>query len=267
MKSQIMALLLILAASVAVAQEAHYFVRVKGQASSIDKVAVNGRSVIEGTIASISMPLLVTNYLRPGQNALTATFTSSPREAFTIVVERRQGGTTKQVAQLSAPANASKGRPMNRAINFTVPAVDVQRVTVKLSQQDEAEIKSRLIDLHRALERKDMSHLKRAMKPGVDDLKSYYPEMAEFFTTMVDQFLGEMVQDRRFKMKPFRTDGLVITAKGRVATVARRDGKPVFESAAIKESNGGGSSSSQISAIEVKFKKIGGNWHPILHDN
>jgi len=249
----------------------YHFLTVKGKALPLQRVALNGKTVLSGTLISVSLPVYVDKYLKSGQNELEVEYTSDKAEGLTIAVEARTSGSKKrEVVRFSSAAGETGGKMVTKTISFTAHVRPL--VPVALTDADRQAIAAVLQTQHTVLTHRDAVGLRRLYEKTMQEGMQIYPEGVEFFKSVLDDSL-KMLASPKFRMKPFQPTGLQFSVDGERVRVSRTDGTPVMESDLVeidedvtftrngKEVHETQKIQSQIRSMSVAVRKYDGRWY------
>ncbi len=269
--------LCLLAALLALPAAAHpedleyHFLTVKGKGFPLERVALNGKAVLSGTLISVSLPVYVDRYLKSGQNELEVEYTSDKVEGLTIAIEARTRGPKKsEVVRFSSAAGESGGRKVTKTVSF---AAHVRPpIPVTLTDTDRQAIAAVLQAQYTVLTQRDAAGLRRLYEKALQEEAQIYPEGVEFFKSVLDGSL-KMLASPKFRMKPFQPTGLQFSVDGEVVQVSRTDRAPVMESDLVEVDedvtvtrNGTEVHETQkiqsgIRPMSVRVRKYDGRWY------
>lgn len=254
----------------------YYFLKIEGKASQLKKVAVNGHTILGGTITSVQMPLPITRSLREGANTLKLEFISHPDEGLAFHIEQRTVNSRVALDNWSFRANASKGKLTTQSLAFNIPKGSFTTQLVKLTPADQEKIRQLIREQHQAFAKRDYTAIQRLFHTSIAQESLIYPEGARFYKSILEFALKDMINDPRFKMMPLQLNNLTFTVEGDLVIVRRSDGKAVLQSNEIKENmetlHGKGKQqwgsksnmTSQLAAEQLHFKRYNGKWHSCI---
>ena len=247
-----------------------HFVRMDGKGRFLDRVALNGKEVLSGTLISVSLPLYVSPYLLDGTNVLEINYTSDPDVGLSVWVEERHpnGATITRLAAFSSEAGETKGRSVRRLVTFEAHPRTLPPVS--LTDADRYEILQLVECYYRALAKKNTATWEELWNVASQDVRTVYPEGVEFVKNVMEM-QAELIRNPRFKMQPYVADGLEFSVKGQIATVSRTNHEPVFASEPLVEHTvpaamhaqfpkAEGTVTTKIEPHSLQFKKINGKW-------
>ncbi len=99
-----------------------YFISFNGSARSVSSAKLNGQNVLSAPIVTLTLPVNISGYLVPGANELVLDYISNPKDAMTVLIEKRTVGPKKEeVAKVVLAANESNGAAAKKTISFNLP--------------------------------------------------------------------------------------------------------------------------------------------------
>lgn len=264
--------LLSTAVSASPEEVAHYFLRIEGKAFPLERVALNGRTVLSGTLIAISLPLWVDKYLIDGQNQLLLQYTSDKTEPLTVVIEARTKGPRKaEVLRFPVPPGDTSGRKATKTAFFRVHMG--QRPTpVNITERDRQAIVTLLQTQYDLLLRRDVPGVKKLYARALREQSQIYPEGVAFFEKVLDQS-DKVIASPNFRMKPFNRSGIQFAVDGAIVLVSRLDQAPVMESERVeiedeivvtqngKEVRERTKSQSKVSLDRIALRQFDGRWY------
>lgn len=249
----------------------YHFLTVKGKARPLQRVALNGMTVLSGTLISVRLPVYVDNYLKSGQNELEIEYTSDEAEGLTIAVEARTSGPKKrEIVRLSSVAGETGGKKVTKAISFTAHVRPPRPVA--LTDADRQAIAAVLQTQYTVLAQRDAVGLRRLYERTMREGTQIYPEGVEVFRSVLDDW-RKMLANPKFRMKPFQATGWRFSVDGEVMRVTRANGTPVMESDQVeidedvtftrngKEVHETQRVQSQIRMMRAAVRKYDARWH------
>lgn len=254
----------------------YYFLKIEGKASQLKKVSVNGRTVLEGTITSVQMPLPITRSLQEGTNTLHLEFISHPDEELSLHIEQRTINSRMSLDHWSFRPDASKGKLTKQSLTFHIPQGALPRYATKLTPVDQEQIRQLIRQQHQAFAQRDYTAIQRLFQTSIAQESLIYPEGARFYKSILEFAFKDIISNPKFKMMPLQLDNLQFITEGDLVIVRRSDGKAVLQSYEMREDaeilHGKGKQqwssksrmTSQLAAEQLHFKRYNGRWHSCL---
>lgn len=265
---------LLAAGPAALAQEdlAFHFLKMEGKAFFLERVALNGKTVLSGTLISISLPIYVTRYLQDGPNTLEIEYTSDKTEGLVLTIEERKRGRPQRrpVVRFSSAVGETQGRKVRKVVAFT--AYPLAPPPVSLGDADRQAILGLVQAYHGGLVARNAGRVARFFDRAIKEDGGIYPEGMELFRRVMAS-IASALSSAQFKIGPVRLDGLQFVADGQVVLVSRLDRLPLMESEEIeveeevttvvngREVRQKAKSKVRIAPGRLAFKRYGSEWH------
>jgi hypothetical protein len=207
-----------------------YFLSFDGRALPVKQAAINGQPILSAPIVSLTLPVNVSGYVKPGLNELTVDFTSDPKVAMNIVIEKRTPGPKKEeLAKLSLAANQSNGAPQTQKISFNLPKDASVSAISELSEADKKAIEKQLQNYWTALSERKAEKLRALYRDSLEGERKLCPENASFFDKILNKE-ASVIRNQNIKLDPVDTTGLSYKVEGDKVKLYREDKKPLVSS-------------------------------------
>jgi hypothetical protein len=146
-----------------------YFISFNGSARSVSSAKLNGQNVLSAPIVTLTLPVNISGYLVPGANELVLEYISNPKDAMTVLIEKRTVGPKKEeVAKVVLAANESNGAAAKKTISFNLPKDQPARAIKSLSDDDKKAIEKELQNYWAALNERKPEKLRAIYKVSLD---------------------------------------------------------------------------------------------------
>ena len=207
-----------------------YFITFTGSARSVSKAKLNGQNVLSAPIVTLTLPVNVSGYLVPGANELALEYISNPKDAMTILIEKRTVGPKKEeVAKVVLAANESNGAAAKKTVSFNLPKDQPSRAIKSLSDDDKKAIEKELQNYWAALNERKPDKLKALYKDSLDDERKLSPESAAYFDKILNRE-ASLLRNPSIKLAPLEPAGLTFKIEGDTVKLYREDKKPLLTS-------------------------------------
>lgn len=272
----------------------YFFLVIQGQGKPVREVQLNGVNVLGGSVQFLSMPINVSNQIKPGLNEVKVRYVSHETEGLVTIMEKRTSGPKRtELAKLVLPPNHSEGKEIVKELAFNVDPAPPPPATIELSQDDRKKILALVENYHAALKSKSAARLKALYAPALKEEQRIFPEGAEFFARVLNKEIA-LMRRKEIKMGDFLIDQIMLEQESDKIRAVRKDRKPMMESNEIevevepfwseiaedgKDSKAGGKSRSKkqmtvkqpavlakqrLVTTTLSFRRIGGQWHLAL---
>jgi hypothetical protein len=259
-------------------EETFYSLKIDGRANCLDKVSINGKTVVSGTVVEVKIPLPITSYLLNGMNTLEVEYTSDTKEGLIISLEKRKKGSAQgEVTTLfSSPAGATGGKKVKQTLTFEAKLNVAPKPNVALTDADKQAIRNQIQSYHMMLAKRDVKSVVEVMTRAIEDAKAQNPQLGKALQEILVEETKTSVSNPNFKMKPLQLDGLNFKVDGEFVVVRRAEGRPVFESEELEveeefvtkqnghEMRSKVKSKTKIAAEEITFKKDNNQWRMVF---
>lgn len=207
-----------------------YFISFNGSARSVSSAKLNGQNVLSAPIVTLTLPVNISGYLVPGANELVLDYISNPKDAMTILIEKRTVGPKKEeVAKVVLAANESNGAAAKKTISFNLPKDQPTRAIKSLSDDDKKAIEKELQNYWAALNERKPEKLRAIYKSSLDDERKLSPESAAYFDKILNRE-ASLLRNSNIKLAPLEPSGLTFKIEGDTVKLYREDKKPLLTS-------------------------------------
>ncbi|CAN5118323.1 hypothetical protein BH11CYA1_BH11CYA1_39760 [soil metagenome] len=207
-----------------------YFISFYGSARSLSQAMLNGQNVISAPIVTLTLPVNISGYVVPGANELVINYISNPKDAMTILIEKRTVGPKKEeVARVVLAANESNGSAAKKTIAFNLPKDQPSRAINSLSDDDKKAIEKELQNYWTALNERKPDKLRAIYKESLDDERKLSPESAAYFDKILNRE-ASLLRNPGIKLAPLENTGLTFKIEGDAVKLYREDKKPLLTS-------------------------------------
>lgn len=207
-----------------------YFLTFNGRALPVKQASLNGQALLTAPIVSLTLPVNVSGYVKPGLNELAVDFTSDPKAAMDIIVEKRVAGPKKEeLAKLTLAANQSNGQPQTQKISFNVPKDAPTAAISQLTDSDKKAIEKQLQNYWKALSERKADKLRGLYRESLENERKLCPENASFFDKILNKEVLA-IRNQNIKLEPVDTTGLSYKVEGDKVKLYREDKKPLVVS-------------------------------------
>lgn len=207
-----------------------YFISFNGSARSVSSAKLNGQNVLSAPIVTLTLPVNISGYLVPGANELVLDYISNPKDAMTVLIEKRTVGPKKEeVAKVVLAANESNGAAAKKTISFNLPKDQPARAIKSLSDDDKKAIEKELQNYWTALNERKPEKLRAIYKCSLDDERKLSPESAAYFDKILNRE-ASLLRNSNIKLAPLEPSGLTFKIEGDAVKLYREDKKPLLTS-------------------------------------
>lgn len=207
-----------------------YFISFNGSARSVSQAKLNGQNVISAPIVTLTLPVNISGYLVPGANELVLDYISNPKDAMTILIEKRTVGPKKEeVAKVVLAANESNGAAAKKTISFNLPKDQPSKAIKNLSDDDKKAIEKELQNYWTALNERKPDKLRAIYRDSLEDERKLSPESAAYFDKILNRE-ASLLRNPGIKLAPLEPTGLTFKIEGDAVKLYREDKKPLLSS-------------------------------------
>ncbi len=241
-----------------------YFLTFNGRALPVKQASINGAGILTAPIISLTLPVNISGFVRPGLNELAVEYISDAKTPMNLLVEKRTAGPKKEeLAKLVLPADQSSRAMTTKKISFSLPSDQVTSKIEKLSDDDKKSIEQELQNYWNALSEHKGERLKAIYKDSLDDERKLCPESASFFDKILVRE-ASVLRNPAIKLEPLDTTGLNFKVEGDRVKLYREDKKPLLVSNEVDvqtepvmvEVQGKGKTQSQSAKAKTKEKIV-----------
>lgn len=207
-----------------------YFISFNGSARSVSQAKLNGQNVLSAPIVTLTLPVNISGYLVPGANELVLDYISNPKDAMTILIEKRTVGPKKEeVAKVVLAANETNGAAAKKTISFNLPKDKPSKAIKSLSDDDKKAIEKELQNYWTALNERKPDKLRAIYRDSLEDERKLSPESAAYFDKILNRE-ASLLRNPGIKLAPLEPTGLTFKIEGDAVKLYREDKKPLLTS-------------------------------------
>ncbi len=207
-----------------------YFLTFNGRAMPLKQASINGAGLLTAPIISLTLPVNISGFVRPGLNELTVEYISDAKATMNLLVEKRTAGPKKEeLAKLVLAADQSSRAMTTQKISFSLPSDEATSKIDNLSDDDKKAIQQELQSYWNALSEHKGDKLKAIYKDSLDDERKLCPESANFFDKILTRETS-VLRNQAIKLEPLDTSGLNFKIEGDRVKLYREDKKPLLVS-------------------------------------
>jgi hypothetical protein len=207
-----------------------YFLHIEGRALPLKQALVNGVNVLGGAVVSLSLPVNISGYTKPGLNTVQIDYISDPKSNLVVAVEKRTPGPkTEALAKITAAAGDSQGKPKSASVSFNLPDDGDIASVGELKDMDRAAIAEEFTRFYRALASAKADQVRALYRQSLIDERKLCPESARFFENVLNREVA-ILKNKDLKLNPLNCDGLAFKVEGDSVKLYRKDSKPLIES-------------------------------------
>lgn len=211
-----------------------YVLRISGIALPLKSATMGGVNLLGGPILSLTLPVNISGYVKPGLNNLELEYISDPKSDFTIVIERRTPGPkTEELAKITVPANDSKGVLAKKTLSFNIAKGEETKTITELTEADKKAILSQFETYYNTLKEHKSEKLRQLYKPCLETERKLVPETTKFFEKVVNRE-AQKVRNPNIELPAIDKEGLAFKIEGDKVRLYRENNKALLLSNEIE---------------------------------
>lgn len=211
-----------------------YVLRISGIALPLKSATMSGVNLLGGPILSLTLPVNISGYVKPGLNNLELEYISDPKSDFTIVIERRTPGPkTEELAKITVPANDSKGVLAKKTLSFNIAKGEETKTITELTEADKKAILSQFETYYNTLKEHKSEKLRQLYKPCLETERKLVPETTKFFEKVVNRE-AQKVRNPNIELPAIDKEGLAFKIEGDKVRLYRENNKALLLSNEIE---------------------------------
>lgn len=222
------------AASTTKTESKAYVLRLSGIALPLKSATMGGVNLLGGPILSLTLPVNISGYVKPGLNQLELEYISDPKSDFTIVIEKRTPGPkTEEIAKITVPANDSKGVLAKKTLSFNIAKGEETKTITELTDADKKAILTQFETYYNTLKEHKSEKLKQLYKPCLETERKLVPETTRFFEKVVNRE-AQKVRNPNIELPALDKEGLAFKIEGDKVRLYRENNKALLLSNEIE---------------------------------
>lgn len=222
------------AASTTKTESKAYVLRLSGIALPLKSATMGGVNLLGGPILSLTLPVNISGYVKPGLNQLELEYISDPKSDFTIVIEKRTTGPkTEEIAKITVPANDSKGVLAKKTLSFNIAKGEETKTITELTDADKKAILTQFETYYNTLKEHKSEKLKQLYKPCLETERKLVPETTRFFEKVVNRE-AQKVRNPNIELPALDKEGLAFKIEGDKVRLYRENNKALLLSNEIE---------------------------------
>jgi len=222
------------AASTTKTESKAYVLRLSGIALPLKSATMGGVNLLGGPILSLTLPVNISGYVKPGLNQLELEYISDPKSDFTIVIEKRTPGPkTEEIAKITVPANDSKGVLAKKTLSFNIAKGEETKTITELTDADKRAILTQFETYYNTLKEHKSEKLKQLYKPCLETERKLVPETTRFFEKVVNRE-AQKVRNPNIELPALDKEGLAFKIEGDKVRLYRENNKALLLSNEIE---------------------------------
>lgn len=216
------------------AESKAYVLRLSGIALPLKSATMGGVNLLGGPILSLTLPVNISGYVKPGLNQLELEYISDPKSDFTIVIEKRTPGPkTEEIAKITVPANDSKGVLAKKTLSFNIAKGEETKTITELTDADKKAILAQFETYYNTLKEHKSEKLKQLYKPCLENERKLVPETTRFFEKVVNRE-AQKVRNPNIELPTIDKEGLAFKIEGDKVRLYRENNKALLLSNEIE---------------------------------